>query len=335
VREPEREPARRKLLDHPAGDRLLERRPQLGLVHGTQNVEVELGAGGRRQLEQVGGGRPQARQPPRHDLAHALRRREVVERAAQPHGVALAEAAPQLADQERVAARQLGDPVSQLGRGLLVARGAAHELGDLVGGEATESQPDDVVGAAKVGERLRQRLLHVGLRVAKGRHHEQSRPPRGPRQVAQQAERGGVGPVGVLEHKQHGVVAARALEQVGDRRVQPVALGVGIGRRAVRQQAVDPQIAERLHERAVGRTHHRVARAVEDERAAARRVGRELAHEPALARARLAADERDPPALASRPRDERAQRHQLARAPYEREPRAEAQRSGQRAHSQI
>ena len=62
-----------------------------------------------------------------------------------------------------------------------------------------------------------------------------------------------------------------------------------------------------------GRAHDGVARAVEHQRAARGRLGGELAHEPALARAGLAADEHHPrPAPAAR-RQQRAQRRQLAR----------------------
>ena len=61
------------------------------------------------------------------------------------------------------------------------------------------------------------------------------------------------------------------------------------------------QVVERLDERPVRRAHDGVARAVEDERAVARRLGGELADEPALARARLAAEQDDPASLALRP----------------------------------
>ncbi len=77
------------------------------------------------------------------DLAHALRRRELVELTAEPdgaagdlHRAAVDEAAPQLADQERVARRHVGDRARELGQALLAARRAAHELGHLVAGQA-------------------------------------------------------------------------------------------------------------------------------------------------------------------------------------------------------
>ena len=337
VSEPVGQAARGQLLDHAARDRLLQRRQQVGVGHLAQHVELELGARRGRQLQQVGGGRPQARQPARDHLAHALRRRELLERAGEPDAAApdldasaVDQAAPQLADEERVAAGHVGDRRCQLGHGL-VAGYAAHQLGDVVAGQAAEAQPHDVVGAAQVREHLRQRVGHVGLGVAEGRDQQQPGAPARAGQVPQQAQRGGVGPVRVLEHEHDGPLAPGALQQVGHRGVQAMALGVGVGGRS----GAGAQLAERLHERAVRRMDDGVARPVEDVRAALGRLAGELAHEPALPRARLAADERDPAALARRPRDERAQRHELALAPHEGEPRAEAQRAGQRAHSQI
>jgi hypothetical protein len=81
--------------------------------------------------------------------------------------------------------------------------------------------------------------------------------------------------------------------------------------------------------------HDRVAGAVEHEGTALGRLGRELAHEPALAGARLAADQRDASALAVRPWNQRPEHRQLTRAPDERERRPQAQRARERRHSQI
>ena len=149
-------------------------------------------------------------------------------------------------------------------------------------------------------------------------------------------------------------------EQVGDRRMQSVALGVGVGLDRQRQLAhplgqigeqprelaargaqrgpqlggVDlaRQVIERLDERPVGRGHHRVAAAVEDERTAAGRLARELAHQAALARAGLAAQQHDPAALALRHRHERPKGLDLGRAADERKRRREAQRPGKLMH---
>ena len=124
----------------------------------------------------------------------------------------------------------------------------------------------------------------------------------------------------VLEHEQERRLGADADEQVGDGRVQPVALGVGIRGRHARQLAdplleaghetgqlpssrtevpaqdlrlgVGDEVVERGRERAVRRSHDAVAVAVEDGRALGRDVVRQLAHEAALPRPGLARDER-------------------------------------------
>ena len=112
----------------------------------------------------------------------------------------------------------------------------AQELAHVVVGEAGEAQPDDVVGAAQVGERLRDGLGDVGLGVAEGGEQEHARVAGGARQVAQEQERRGVGPVAVLEDEQHRA-GAEPHEQVGHRRVQTMALGVRIGVHRRRQVA--------------------------------------------------------------------------------------------------
>ena len=165
--------------------------------------------------------------------------------------------------------------------------------------------------------------------------------------------------MGVLDHEHDRAVAPQDLEQARDGRVKAVALGVGIagdrrcprrlGRKG-RHQApelrgtgperggqlagVDDvgQSLERLGKRAVRRLHDRVARAVGDERAVGRRIGRELTYQPALARAGLPAEQHDPQALPRRPREQRPQLLQLGRAADERKRRGKAKRSWQVVH---
>ena len=323
-------------------DRLVERgqqRADLDARGGAQHVELELRPGRRGQLEQVAGRGLQPREPPADDLAHALGRAQLAR---------VGERAPELADEERVAAGQLADLAGDL-------RVGAHELGHLVARQPREPQAHDVLGAAQVGQRLAQRLRHVG--VAEGGQHQQARAGAAARQVPQQAERRPVGPVRVLEHEQHRAVLADPRQQVGDRGVQAVAdrVRVGVGRFApeLGQQARElaagrpergPQllgvddayeVVERLHEGAVGRAHDRVAGAVEHQRAALGGLCRELAHEPALARAGLAADQHDPPAVVGAPRQQGAQRVQLVLAPDEGERGRQAQRSRKRHGSTI
>ena len=230
--------------------------------------------------------------------------------------------------------------------------GVADELADLLVGEAGQPQPDDVVGAAQVGERLRERGREVGLGVAEGGEHQHPRPAGGAGQVTQEQERRRVGPVPVLEHEQHRArrltPASRSVTAVCSRwrSVSGSALtGCGSSPDPLRQVGEQPrqlaargaqrgpqlggldltrQVIERLDERPVRRVHDRVAAAVEHERAGAGRLACELAHQAALARAGLAAQQDDPPALALRHRHERAQRLQLGRAADERKRRREA-----------
>ncbi len=365
----------RDLLDHPAARGLLDRGVQLGLREAggaADDVQLELGPGGGRELQQVDRPGRQAGEALGDDLAHALGGAELRQRAGQAQGSAvdlddpgLDERAPQLADQERVPVGELADRVREVGRAGadLAARGAGDELGHLVVGEAAELEAHDVVGAAQVGERLGERLRHVGVGVAEGAEQQQARVGGGAHEMAQEQERRGVGPVPVLDHEQHRAPAADRGEQVGHGRVQPVALGVGIGLdggrqladrgREVGQQAgelaggraegcaelvgVDyaREAVEGLDEGPVGRAHDRVAGAVEDERALARRRGGELADETALARAGLAADEHDAAALALGAWHQRLERLELGGAPDEGEGGGEGERAGEFVHGIV
>ena len=104
-------------------------------------------------------------------------------------------------------------------------------------GEPGEPHSHDVLGAAQVGERLRQLRRQVGLGVAEGREEQQAGAPGRAGQVPQEQKRRGVRPVPVLEHEQDRPSAADVGEQVGDRRVEAVALGVGVGLDRLRQLA--------------------------------------------------------------------------------------------------
>ena len=74
------------------------------------------------------------------------------------------------------------------------------------------------------------------------------------------------------------------------------------------------ELVQRVGERTVGASHLRVACAVEHGGAGRGSLARELVHEPALARSRLAADEREAESLPVGARREGAQRRQLSRA---------------------
>ena len=216
----------------------------------------------------------------------------------------LDQGAPELADEEGVAAGEVvdrGRELAQLGVGV-AAGGAADQVGDLGPGEPREAHPHDVLGAAQVGERLRELHRQVGLGVAEGHEEQQPGAPGGARQVPQQQQRRRVGPVPVLEHEQHRpprlTFASRSATAVW-RRWRSVSgsasTGSGssptrAGRSGSSRVSSPPpapsaarssvglghphQAIERLDEGSVGRPHHRVAGAVEDERPVGCGLGR-------------------------------------------------------------
>ena len=107
---------------------------------------------------------------------------------------------------------------------------------------------------------------------------------------------------------QPGQLAARAAE------VRTEHVGVGAAN----------ELVERLGEGTVGGLHHGVAGAVEHEHAFGGDLVRQLAHEAALARSGLAAQQREPATLARLAWNERPQRRELRRAPDERRGRGES-----------
>ena len=138
VGEPVGEPAGGELLDHAAADRLVEGGEEVGLAQArglADDVEPELRPGGGRELQKVGRGRRQAREPLADDLAHALGCPELRQRPGGPDravgdldDAGLHQGAPQLADQERVAAGELADRPRELrrpGAGVALARRGA------------------------------------------------------------------------------------------------------------------------------------------------------------------------------------------------------------------
>ena len=352
------EPLRAELLDHAASHRLLEGNEQLLLTEAggaPDRFELELGPGDGGQLEQIRGLRGEAREPLADHLVDAFGRPELAQRPGHPHlspadldDPGLEQGAPELADEKGVAAGEVVDrlrELSQLGAGI-AAGGAADQIGDLRPGEAREPHSHDVLGAAQVGERLRQPRGHVGLGVAKGREQQQAAAAGGARQVPQHQQRRGIGPVPVLEHHQHRPAATHVLEQVRHRGVEAVALGVGVGLdwlgqladaggqvgQQTRQLAApgpesgaelsgidhSHELIEGLDEGSVGSPNRRVAGPVENQHAFGGGLGGELARQPALAGAGLAREQRHAAPLAFGTRHQRPQLLQLGRAPDER-----------------
>ncbi len=371
VREAVRQRREGQLLDHPAAHRWFQRVDPLELDGRgvAQDVELELGAGNGGQLEQVAARRIESAQALTYDLTDALRRCDFLQRSRQPERavvdrehVCLDERAPELAEQEGVALGEVAQRAGELGLGgvELAAAGAAHELPDVLLAQPAQVEADDVVGAAQVCKRVGELGRDVGLGVSERRHHEHAGLGARAGEVAQEHERGRVGPVPVLEHEQQRLPATRGGQDVGHCRVQTVALGVrvgGDGRREpgnergqvgnepgqlaaraaeVRTERVGvgaaSELAERLGEGSVGSLHHGVAGAVEHAHAFRGEHLRQLPHEATLAGTGLAAQQREPTTLTRLARHQRSQRRELRRAPDERRGRRESQRAGQRLH---
>ncbi len=83
---------------------------------------------------------------------------------------------------------------------------------DVRGPQALQLDPLDRWDAHDLGDPREQRVAPVQLVAAVG-DHDRARPAAGPDEVADQVERGGVGPVQVLEHDHQRAFASRALEQ--------------------------------------------------------------------------------------------------------------------------
>ena len=210
--------------------------------------------------------------------------------------------------------------------------------------EPAEPDPDHAFRPVHVHERLGELGGDVCLGVPERRHDQHAR--RGARadEVADEEERRRVGPVKVLEHEQHGRLVRDRDEQLRHGRVESQPLGVrvrraparGAGRgevgdepREVCSRGAEPVEERPAHAAAAGELHEgrgerrvrgsddRVAVAVQDDRALLGELSGELADEPALARARLAGDERRPPSFPDGARQEGPQLRELALAARE------------------
>ena len=203
--------ARRGRLDQVRLDQLVEAALDVGRVgrHLAQQRLVELRADNRGLLEQAPGvagepvdpGEQQALQRGRHVHHLALRRARPARALAQEHPLAH-EGADDLLDEERVAARP-GWPRSPRAGPGIAAEGpeqAAHQRPALHRREGAETE-DRLIGP---GDRERGGVGAVGQQE----HQRPARKVIG--HVAQQVERGGVGPVEVLHHDQQRILARRA-----------------------------------------------------------------------------------------------------------------------------
>ena len=109
-----------------------------------------------------------------------------------------------------------------------VARGRGHVRGD--GGlvEPGEVQPRHPGLAAQVGEQLAERVVAAELGVPVGGDDQQLPRPGRPRDVAQELEGGGGGPLDVVEHEQQRALRRRGDEPSRDGVEQSVTLGLRV-----------------------------------------------------------------------------------------------------------
>ena len=179
--EPEDEPARLDLLDHPVGDRL--RRALRSSASASRRARRQPGRTrirDRRELQQLAGGRLRRARRWANDLAHAsgLPSSDSVSASCRAgvdrtdHG-GVVDRAPQLGDQECVTAGEfVQDPRDLGGRPGCRRRPRWRRTRRSPGAQAPQSQPCDALGAAQVDERRRKRRGDLGLRVTKRRQDQ-------------------------------------------------------------------------------------------------------------------------------------------------------------------
>ena len=305
-----------------------------------QHVGPERGPGDGGQPDEVPGRVRQPAEPGRHHLAHALRadqgggRRGAAPDAPGGCGAGLDQLAPQLAEQEGVAAGLAHQLVDRRVRVVqpLAAAGQLGEAAHLVPVEAAEHQPGHAGLPPQVGERGLEVVPDLGGGRAERGDDAQPLQPGAADQVVEQLERGTPGPVEVVEHEQHGLLGRQGGERVDHGAEQPVPLGPGIvgtlprrvGRDggcggqpgheprqllpavtdqplpAVGVEPGDEQV-ERHGERLVGDGRLLAALAVEDGGTSLVDPPAQLRDEPGLPGPGIAPDEHDPARAAGRP----------------------------------
>jgi hypothetical protein len=313
---------------HPCGDL------RLGQVRsGPQDAQLEAVARHGEELGQATDRDLEAAQAPSHHLAHAVGDTRAVERALhdpavhpslqQPGGD---QVAPELAEEERVAAAPLRERGGELSQAAVegLARRLLDQGRDVVGVQTAHPQPTDRLEAAQARQRHRQGIPDLAGRVPEGRDHEHPPGRAHLREVVEQGERVGAGPVHVVEDDHQRPPPGRRGEQRVDRHEHAVALGLGIDDRVrrsepdsaaleSREQGRDqPEVVDQLgvevvdregsqkvvedvHPRLVGHGELGVTAAVQHGPAVLVAAAGELGGQAGLAGPRLTADEHDAP----------------------------------------
>ena len=269
--------------------------------------------------------RPEPRESLADHVAHALGRAEPVQRSRRRRRPAssrrsVSTSSATAPEQERVPSGQLDDrrgPGRQAVRPPPPARRTNSAIS--ARGEARQPQPRRPPPSAG-GRPARRRALAACRPRCRGTSPRRAcgRRPRSP-EVAQEQQRRDSAHCPSSSDEQDGLVPAGRDQEIDDgrwswcrsvsgrpRRDRAVPTRAASPAAAVRARLHPPEVvaerpdhradepAERLHERPVRRRHDGVAGAVEHERAGGGRLLGELAHEPALPRAGLAGDARDP-----------------------------------------
>ena len=148
-------------LDHSGTLSRLERvQPrELLLCHLSEEIQSELGTHDRRELDEVCRLLGQRGEAAADDLAHAVRRGDLLQRAPQPNPssvqldrVSVDERPPQLAEEEGIATSEIAERDGEAGRGDAVGHSGGDEVGHVLDEEPREMQRHGVAGAAKVGD---------------------------------------------------------------------------------------------------------------------------------------------------------------------------------------
>ncbi len=310
------------LLDEPRRARALEGVEHRVLVVAgdvDEKVEVELASDEGADRQETLGALGETSDPPSDDLLDPFRDAERLERERACRCARLTDVGADLLDEERIARGRAPDAVHETGPRLDVAR--VDELPDLALAQAPER---DVLGdavVAEVGDDSSQRMVADHLARAIRAEHAERRRIDLAGEVAEQCQRGAIGPVEVVQHEEQRCALGDAAEQGVDRLEHEVALGVGLGpdrlgevgephadvgdqageeRAAAHEVGADlggisvPQVLlDGLDERLVRDDVLLVAATEQDGRAVVVDVACELCGEPALADARVAADQHE------------------------------------------
>ena len=318
-----------RLLDDPSGDRLLER---LGDVVGgrvadpLQDLERELAASHRGERQQPSAVVVESAHAAQQKVLDRLR--DTDPRDCGAPVIPDTDVAQDLLDEERIALRALPDR-SRERRGSLAPCSRRDEPRDVVVPEPSDPQADQHARATQLGERLRERMGLIHLRLPVGAKDQHPGLIAGTRDVTQEQQRRGVRPVKVIEHEDQRLRVRDLAQQRRDRveQTEPLALGVldaraggrlrslrgELGQEPGKRRAVWPDlqaqlferrlgdvVAQGLYERLIGDQRLLVTAPQQDRRAV--RVGgaAELRRQPRLADPRLADQHRDAPASITR-----------------------------------